>query len=103
MQVVDDVYRQTEAMGFRIEPDRYGGFGLFNRSQRNIERGVLKFPIGFLRVIPIDQQISVNPISVMSRGNDNDFIALIGSIRFVNHSCRAKTQYYRKFPYEGSP
>ena len=103
IQVVDDVYRQTEAMGFRIEPDSYGGFGLFNRSQRNIKRGVLKFPIGFLRDIPIDQQNSVNPISVMSRGNDNDFIALIGSIRFVNHSCRAKTQYYRKFPYEGSP
>ena len=92
MQVVDDVYRQTEAMGFRIEPDSYGGFGLFNRPQRNIKRGV-----------PIDQQSSVNPISVMSRGNDNDFIALIGSIRFVNHSCSAKTQHYRKFPHEGSP
>ena len=63
MQVVDDVYRQTEAMDFRIEPDSYGGFGLFNRSQRNIKRGVLKFPIGFLRDIPIDQQNWVNPIS----------------------------------------
>ena len=39
----------------------------------------------------------------MSRGNDNDFIALIGSKRSVNHSGRSKPQYYRKFPYEGSP
>ena len=92
MQVVDDIYRQTEAMGFRIEPDSYCGFGLFKRSERKIKRGVLKFPIGFLRDIPTDQQNSVNPIPVMSRGNDNDFIALIGSIRFINHSCCAKTQ-----------
>ena len=56
MQVVDDVYRQTEAMGFRIETDSYGGFGLFKRSQRDVKSGVLKFPIGFLRDIPIDQQ-----------------------------------------------
>ena len=103
MQVVDDVYRQTEAMGFRIERDSYGGFGLFKRSQRNIWSGVLKFPLGFLRDKPIDQQKSVNPISVMSRGNDNDFIALNGSITFVKLFCRAKTQNYWKFPYEGSP
>ena len=39
----------------------------------------------------------------MSRGNDNGFIVLIGSIRFVNHSCPAKTHYLRRFPDEGSP
>ena len=27
MQMMEDVYRQTEAMGFRIEPDSYGGWG----------------------------------------------------------------------------
>ena len=102
MQVVDDVYRQTEAMGLKIETDSYGGFGLFNRSQRDIKSGVLKFSIGFLRDMPIGQQNSVDPISVMSRGNDNNFFALTGSIVFVNHSCRAKTQYYGKFRYEGS-
>ena len=39
MQVVDEVYRQTEAMGFRIEPDSYGGFGLLKRCQRKNKRG----------------------------------------------------------------
>ena len=39
MQVVDEVYRQTEAMGFRIEADSYGGFGIFNRCERKIKRG----------------------------------------------------------------
>ena len=100
-QMVDGVYGQTEAMGFRIEPDICGGVKLFNRSQRNIKRGVINFPIDFLREIPCDQQNSVNPFSVMWRSNENKFIALTGSIRSVNHSCRAKTQYYRKFRYEG--
>ena len=54
MQEVEHVYRQTEAMSFRIEPNSYGALGLFNRSQRIIKRRVFKFPIGFLRNIRID-------------------------------------------------
>ena len=100
--MVEDVGRQIETTGFRIEPDSYSGFGLFNRSQRSFKRSVLKFPIRFLRDIPIDQQTSGLPVSVMSRGNVDDFIALIGSIMFVNHSSDEKTQFFQKFPYQGS-
>ena len=77
MQVAEDVYRQTEAMGCRIEPDSYDGFELLNRSQGNVNRGLPYFPKEFVQDIPIDQQKSANPISVMSRGNNNNFIALI--------------------------
>ena len=53
MEVVEDLFRQIETMGFRTEPDNYGGFGLIIRSQHDIRRGGVKFPIGFLRDKPI--------------------------------------------------
>ena len=90
-------------MGLRINSDSYCGFGLFNTSQRNVKVWRTLVPNWLLARYTIDQQISADPISVMSRGNDNDLFALICSIRYVNDSCYAKTQYYRKLPYEGSP
>ena len=39
----------------------------------------------------------------MSRGTDSESIALIGAMRFANHSCRENFQSFRKLPDESFP
>ena len=80
--------------GLRIEPDKFGGFGLFNRSSRRIPPGEIPFSVGLLEKCPRDRII-------------DDWSAvqgekiLAGVARWANHSCIPNCDFYMSGGYRG--
>ena len=84
------------AMDFRlsIEPDKYGGFCLVNRSMSAIKPGEIEVAVGLLANLPTENLYK--DCSVMEGGK-----LLVGVARWANHSCKANCDYYMKGGYRG--
>ena len=49
---IEEIYKSSFSFGLRIEPDNYGGYGLFNRSGKVIKCGEIKVAVGLLAKKP---------------------------------------------------
>lgn len=102
----EKIYKETDATGVKIKHDKFGGYGLFNESGSCLNCGVIDFPVGLLRVVPQELMARSDwmPVSVMEGlRNRSKVHALIGSIRFANHSCLNNCVFDMRFGFEKLP
>ena len=92
-----DLYEQCVESGFKILPDKCGGFGLFKHTGRVLRPSIeplRPFPVGPVKRDPADLQNEMSHLSVMRGELDADELVLLGTIRFPNHSCSPNTQFF---------
>ena len=92
-----ELYQQSVAAGFKILPDNFGGFGLFNHTGRVLKPSIeplRPFPVGLVKNVPCELQDEMSDLSVMRGELDTDELVLLGPIRFANHSCSPNTQFF---------
>ena len=91
---MEEIYKSSFSFGLRIEPDNYGGYGLFNRSGKVIKCGEIKFAVGLIAKKPKNREI--DDWSLM----EGDKL-LVGVARWANHSCVANCDYYMSNGFRG--
>ena len=92
-----DLYEQCDQSGFKILPDKFGGFGLFNHTGRVLKPSLeplRPFPVGPVKNVPAELQNEMSDLSVIRGELDADEQVLLGPIRFANHSCSPNTQFF---------
>ena len=63
-----ELYQQAVAAGFKILPDNFGGFGLFNQTGRVLKPSIepiRPFPVGLVKNVPCELQNEMSDLSVM--------------------------------------
>ena len=78
-----ELYQQSVAAGFKILPDNFVGFGLFNHTGRVLKPSIetlRPFPVGLVKNVPCELQNEMSDLSVMRGGLDADELVLLGSI-----------------------
>ena len=91
---MSESYKAAMDFGLSIEPDKYGGFCLVNRSMSAIKPGEIEVAVGLLANLP--KENSYKDWSIMEGGK-----LLVGVARWANHSCKANCDYYMKGDYRG--
>ena len=91
---MSESYKAAMDFGLSIEPDKYEGFCLVNRSMSAIKPGEIQVAVGLLANLP--KENSYKDWSVMEGGK-----LLVGVARWANHSCKANCDYYMKGGYRG--
>ena len=93
------IYEQTHQKGFHILPDRFGGFGIFNKSNKVIKPSFtpLEFPLGIVEKLPSALRAEVTELSITRSSRDSAEKVLLGSCRFSNHSCSPNVKYFQGF------
>ena len=91
---MSESYKAAKDFGLSIEPDKYGGFCLVNRSMSAIKPGEIEVAVGLLANLP--KENSYKDWSVMEGGK-----LLVGVARLANQSCKANCDYYMKGGYRG--
>ena len=80
--------------GFKILPDKFGGFVLFNHTGRVLKPSLSPFPVGPVKSVPAELQNEMSNLSVMLGELDADEQVLLGPIRFANHSCSPNAHFF---------
>ena len=98
----DKLYRETIESGFEISPDNFSGFGLFNKTAKIIKPRInpLPFPLGIVDNIPGNMRSEISDLSIMKGTLFDSEKVLLGTVRFVNHSCSPNARYYQGFSWE---
>ena len=93
------VYREADSSGYKIEPERCGGFGLYNRTGKILKPKLepLGDVVGILEDTPPELQLRLKPLSIMKSSSSDRDVVLLGVVRFVNHSCLANTQFFQGY------
>ena len=96
------LYGIADTSGFQICPDRFGGFGLFNRKTL-LKPKIDPLPnvVGVLENIPDELRDKLKALSIMKSSFTNKDVVLLGVVRFVNHSCRPNTLFFQGYSFEG--
>ena len=93
------VYRTADSKRFKIEPDTFGGFGLFNKTGRVLKPRLepIHKVVGIIEDIPTDLREKLTPLSIMKSSSTSREVVLLGVARFVNHSCMPNTRYFQGY------
>ena len=93
------IYREADAIGFKILPDSFGGFGLFNCTGHPLKPNNVPLLdiVGIIEDIPVELKHKLIPLSIMKSCFNEKEVVLLGVTRFVNHSCLANTRYFRGY------
>ena len=70
-----ELYQQSVAAVFKILPENFGGFGLFNHPGRVLKPSIeplRAFPVGLVKNVPCELQIEMLDLSVMRGELDTD-------------------------------
>ena len=90
----EDMYSAAYEAGIRIEPDKFGGFCLVNRTGRVIRIGEIVSTVGLLGKKKKGQEL--DEWSMMEGEK-----LLVGVARWANHSCRPNCDYYMSSGFRG--
>ena len=98
LEGLSKVYREADSSGYKIEPDRFGGFCLYNRTGKSLKPKLepLGDVVGILEYIPPELKLRLKPLSIM-KSSSSDKDVLLGVVRFVNHSCLANTRFFQVY------
>ena len=93
------IYRTADSKGFKNEPDKFGGLGLFNKTGRvlNPRLEPIHEVVGIIEDIPTDFREKLTPLSIMKSSSTSREVVLLGVARFVNHSCMPNTRYFQGY------
>ena len=93
------VYLEADSSGYKKEPDRFGGFGLYNRTGKILKPKLepLGDVVGKLEGIPPEIKVRLKPLSIMKSSSSDKDVVLLGVVRFVNHSCLANTRFFQGY------
>ena len=93
------VYRTADSKGFKIEPDKFGGFGLSNKTGRVLKPKLepIHENAGIIEDIPTDLREKLTPLSIMKSSSTSRKVVLLGVARFVKHSCMPNTRYFQGY------
>ena len=99
LEGLSKVYREADSSGYKIEPDRFGGFGLYNRTGKILKPKLepLGDVVGILEDIPPELKLRLKPLSIMKSSSSDKDVVLLGVVRFVNHSCLANTRFFQGY------
>ena len=92
-----ELYEASIERGFKILPDSFGGFGLFNHTEKTLKPSLeplRPFPVGPIESVPQELQNEMSDLSVMRGELERDELVLLGPIRFANHSCSSNTKFF---------
>ncbi len=98
--LLQTIYECTSDLSLKILPDKFGGFGLFNKTGKIIKPSHPMYPVGLLMKVPPETEAVLNDFSVME-GRKKEPKVLVGTLRFVNHSCMPNCSYYQAYGFEG--
>ena len=93
------LYREADNRGYRILPDKFGGFGLFNVTGKLLKPKFepLEDIVGIIEEIPDSLKEKLSPLSIMKSSFTEKEVVLLGVTRFVNHSCYPNTRYFQGY------
>ena len=93
------IYSDTIQNGFQILSDDFGGFGVFNKTGRDLRPSFtpISFPIGIIEFLPNELKTEISDQSIMRSSRDKREKVLVGTGRFVNHSCAPNTKFFQGF------
>ena len=92
-----ELHEASIERGFKILPDSFGGFGLFNHIEKTLKPSLeplRPFPVGPIESVPQELQNEMSDLSVMRGELERDELVLLGPIRFANHSCSPNTKFF---------
>ena len=92
-----ELYEASIEMGFKLLPDTFGGFGLFNHTGKTLKPSLeplRPFLVGPIESVPQESQNEMSDLPVMRGELERDEILLLGAIRFANHSCSPYTKFF---------
>ena len=93
------VYREKDSSVYKKKPNRFGGFGLYNRTGKILKPKLepLGDVVGILEDIPTELNVRLKPLSVMKSSSSDKDVVLLGVVRFVNHSYLANTRFFQGY------
>ena len=93
------LYREADNRGYRILPDKFGGFGLFNVTGKLLKPKCepLEDIVGIIEEIPDSLKEKLSPLSIMKSSFTEKELVLLGVTRFVNHSCYPNTRFFQGY------
>ena len=99
LEGLSKVYREADSSGYKTEPDRFGGFGVYNRTGKLLKTKLepLRDVVGILEDIPPELKLRLKPLSLMKSSSYNKDVVLMCVVRFVNHSCLANTPFFQRY------
>ena len=99
LEGLSKVYREADFSGYRIEPDRFGSFDLYNRTGKFLKPKLepLRDVVGILEDISPELKLRLKPLSIMKSSWSDKDVVLLGVVRYVNHSCLANTRFFRGY------
>ena len=80
LEGLSKVYREADSSVYEIEPDRFGGFGLYNRTGKILKPKLepLGDVVGILEDIPPELKLRLKPLSIMKCSSYDKDVVLLG-------------------------
>ena len=91
---MEDIYKSAVDFGLRIEPDKFGGYCLVNRSGNTIKCGEINCAVGLL-----GRKSKGHEIDDWSSMEGEKLV--VGVARWANHLCVPNCDYYMKSGFRG--
>ena len=97
-QQLQNCYDDLEKLLFEIRLDRYGGYGLFYTGTKPLMSQMSNTPVplarAYLEKNPLYHENEFKQISIFERtARCKNLRIMVGSVRFVNHSCKPHCSY----------